>query len=173
MSGTARFMPRPWPRASSPAASRYARRSSGPRSAMFSRGGITTGSTNPAGMRCARAGRGTGAGIAPSRRSGRFRRGIRTRQPCTAPRSPSSACAGRSSTTRARDRRSTSPSADRGAPSSRPRPPGGPAHAVELDAAYVDVAVRRWEAFTGLEAVLGEQGGPFAMVAAERGERAA
>lgn len=39
-------------------------------------------------------------------------------------------------------------------------------HAVELDPAYVDVAVRRWEAFTGLQAVLDGDGRTFAMVAA-------
>jgi DNA modification methylase len=40
--------------------------------------------------------------------------------------------------------------------------------AVELDPAYVDVAVRRWEAFTGQEAVLAGQGATFAEVALER-----
>ena len=39
--------------------------------------------------------------------------------------------------------------------------------AMELDPAYVDVAVRRWEAFTGKTATL-EGGGTFAEVAAER-----
>ncbi|QHQ35439.1 site-specific DNA-methyltransferase [Algicella marina] len=42
------------------------------------------------------------------------------------------------------------------------------AHAVELDPAYVDVAVRRWEVFTGKEAVLEGDGKCFAEVAAER-----
>ncbi len=40
--------------------------------------------------------------------------------------------------------------------------------AMELDPAYVDVAVRRWEAFTGREAVLGCDGRSFAEVARER-----
>ena len=40
--------------------------------------------------------------------------------------------------------------------------------AMELDPAYVDVAVRRWEAFAGAEAVL-EGGGSFAETAAVRG----
>jgi DNA modification methylase len=38
-------------------------------------------------------------------------------------------------------------------------------YAVELDPAYVDVAVRRWEAFTGQQAVLEGQGASFVEVA--------
>jgi hypothetical protein len=45
---------------------------------------------------------------------------------------------------------------------------GRACYAVELDPAYVDVAVRRWEAFTGQEAVLEGQGATFAEVASER-----
>ncbi|WP_103256403.1 site-specific DNA-methyltransferase [Tabrizicola aquatica] len=41
-------------------------------------------------------------------------------------------------------------------------------HAVELDPAYVDVAVERWQAFTGREAVLDGDGRSFAAVRAER-----
>ena len=41
--------------------------------------------------------------------------------------------------------------------------------AMELDPAYVDVAVRRWETFTGEDAVLEGQGATFAEVAQERG----
>ena len=44
-------------------------------------------------------------------------------------------------------------------------------HAIELNPAYVDVAVRRWEAFTGEAATLESDGRPFAAVAAGR-ERA-
>lgn len=40
--------------------------------------------------------------------------------------------------------------------------------AMELDPAYVDVAVRRWEAFTGKMAVLEGGGHAFAEIAAER-----
>ena len=40
-------------------------------------------------------------------------------------------------------------------------------HAIELDPAYVDVAVLRWQAFTGLEAIH-EDGSSFAEVTAER-----
>ncbi len=40
--------------------------------------------------------------------------------------------------------------------------------AMELDPAYVDVAVRRWEAFTGAEAVLQGDGSSFAEIAAGR-----
>ena len=41
-------------------------------------------------------------------------------------------------------------------------------HAIELNPAYVDVAVRRWEAFTGGTATLDGDGRPFAAVAAGR-----
>ena len=41
-------------------------------------------------------------------------------------------------------------------------------HAVELDPAYVDVALLRWQAFTGQEAVLDGDGTPFSAVQAER-----
>jgi len=43
---------------------------------------------------------------------------------------------------------------------------GRAAHAIELDPAYVDVAVQRWQAFTGQAATL--NGRPFAEVAEER-----
>jgi hypothetical protein len=42
-------------------------------------------------------------------------------------------------------------------------------YALELAPCYVDVAVRRWQAFTGLDAVLAGDGRPFSAVAAERG----
>src|SRR5690606_29698061 len=45
---------------------------------------------------------------------------------------------------------------------------GRPCHAVELDPAYVDVAVLRWQAFTGREAVLEGDGSTFAAAQAER-----
>jgi DNA modification methylase len=45
---------------------------------------------------------------------------------------------------------------------------GRSCHAVELDPAYVDVAVLRWQAFTGREAVLEGDGRSFAEVAAAR-----
>jgi len=45
-------------------------------------------------------------------------------------------------------------------------------HAVELSPAYVDVAVLRWRAFAGQEAVLEGDGRPYHSVAAERSEGA-
>ena len=45
--------------------------------------------------------------------------------------------------------------------------------ALELDPAYVDVAVRRWQAFTGEDAVLEGSGRPFAEIASERHEEEA
>jgi DNA modification methylase len=49
---------------------------------------------------------------------------------------------------------------------------GRACHAIELSPAYVDVAVLRWQAFTGQEAVLEGSGQSFAAVAAERGASA-
>lgn len=46
-------------------------------------------------------------------------------------------------------------------------------HALELSPAYVDVAVQRWQQFTGEEARLEGNGRTFAKVAAERAERKA
>jgi DNA modification methylase len=40
--------------------------------------------------------------------------------------------------------------------------------AIELSPAYVDVAVRRWQAFTGAEASLEDSGKPFEAIAQER-----
>lgn len=39
---------------------------------------------------------------------------------------------------------------------------GGVCFGVELNPAYVDVAIERWQSFTGDEAVLAETGGIFA-----------
>jgi DNA modification methylase len=47
---------------------------------------------------------------------------------------------------------------------------GRACHAIELLPQYVDVAVERWQAFTGGEALLEPSGRTFAAVAAERGE---
>jgi hypothetical protein len=40
--------------------------------------------------------------------------------------------------------------------------------AIEIDPAYVDVALLRWQAFTGEDAMLDPAGRSFAEVAAER-----
>lgn len=41
---------------------------------------------------------------------------------------------------------------------------------MELDPLYVDTAVRRWEKYTGKQAVLEESGKTFVEVEAERGQ---
>jgi DNA modification methylase len=41
-------------------------------------------------------------------------------------------------------------------------------HAIEIDPAYVDVAIRRWQNFTGQEAVLTKDGRSFAATATQR-----
>lgn len=45
---------------------------------------------------------------------------------------------------------------------------GRACHAIELSPAYVDVAVQRWQAFTGKDALLEGKGQPFSAIAAER-----
>jgi hypothetical protein len=50
---------------------------------------------------------------------------------------------------------------------------GRACHAIELDPAYVDVAVSRWQRFTGKHATLDGHGGSFADIAALRGVKAA
>jgi len=45
---------------------------------------------------------------------------------------------------------------------------GRACYAIELEPAFVDLAVRRWEAFTGEKAVLLSNGGLFEAVASER-----
>ena len=45
---------------------------------------------------------------------------------------------------------------------------GRTCHAIEIDPAYVDVAVLRWQAFTGKEALLDGAGQTFAAISAER-----
>src|SRR5687768_12342318 len=45
---------------------------------------------------------------------------------------------------------------------------GRSCHAIELNLAYVDVAVKRWEAFTGEAALLDGTGASFAEVAEQR-----
>jgi hypothetical protein len=114
MSGTARCTPPRWPRASPPAASTSARRSSGRRSAWCSGAATTTGSTSPAGMPCATAPRGIGQAIASRPRCGPFPPATRTLRRCTGRRSRWRACAVRSRTTPALARRSTSRSAGPG-----------------------------------------------------------
>lgn len=48
---------------------------------------------------------------------------------------------------------------------------GRACYAMELDPAYVDVALRRWEAFSGETAVLDGDGRTFSGIAAARAER--
>jgi DNA modification methylase len=49
---------------------------------------------------------------------------------------------------------------------------GRACHAIELSPAYVDVALQRWQAFTGQDAVLAADGRSFASLAAERAPEA-
>lgn len=47
------------------------------------------------------------------------------------------------------------------------------AYGIEIEPGYIDVAIRRWSAMTGKEAVLAETGETFAEVAEQRGESSA
>jgi len=47
---------------------------------------------------------------------------------------------------------------------------GRRAFGIELDDRYVDVAIRRWQSLTGLDAVLSDTGETFAEVATRRAE---
>ena len=49
---------------------------------------------------------------------------------------------------------------------------GRACHAIELSPGYVDVAIQRWQAFTGLEARLAATGRTFAEIALERAQEA-
>jgi DNA modification methylase len=46
---------------------------------------------------------------------------------------------------------------------------GRACHAIELNPSYVDVAIRRWQAFTGETARLEANGANFAAIAEQRG----
>jgi hypothetical protein len=108
-----------------------------------------TGSTNRVGTRYGR----TPRDIAPTTdrraRSGRFRPATMTAT-ATAPRSPSSACAGRCRTMSRRT--STTRLPDRARPSSPPNN-SGRCYAIEIEPTYVQMAIDRCEAFTGRTAV--------------------
>ena len=51
--------------------------------------------------------------------------------------------------------------------------PGRVCLGIELDPLYVDVAIRRWQAFTGKRATLADTGQTFAAAKAERATAAA
>jgi hypothetical protein len=82
-------------------------------------------------------------------------------------RSPSSACAGRSRTTRHRQA-VYEPFSGSGTTIVAAEMTGRSCFAIEIDPAYVDVAVLRWQAFTGEDARLDQDGRSFAEVAAGR-----
>ena len=129
------------------------RRSSGRRTALRSAVATIIGSTSPAGTRCARAPAATGRVRETSRRCGRSRhRGGGCGDRRTARRSRSRRCAGRSSTTAPAATPSTSRSADRARRLIAAETVGRVCLAMELEPAYCDVIVERWEAFTGRSA---------------------
>jgi DNA modification methylase len=50
---------------------------------------------------------------------------------------------------------------------------GRKAHALEIDPTYVDVAVRRWQAYTGKSAILAGSGETFEAVEEQRSAKSA
>ncbi len=145
------------------AASPSARRSSGPRSGWCSAAATITGSTNPAGTRSRKTGKGHWAGdrkqttlwhIASRDQDAETVHGTQKpvecmRRPILNNSSPGQAvyepfCGFRHHADRRRDHRPAS------------------ASAIELNPAYVDVAVERWQAFTGEDAMLDGDGRSFA-----------
>ena len=110
--------------------------------------GIITGSMSPAGMRC-EARRHWAGGRNADHAVADPEPGAGSPRPCTARRSRSSACAGRSRTTAAPGQAVYEPFAGSGTTIIAAEMCGRACHAIELNPAYVDVAVRRWQAFTG------------------------
>ena len=125
------------PVGSTPAASSGARSSSGTRGTSSSAAGITTGGMSPAGMPSRRARRRTGRGTGKPQPSGRSTTHGNLK-PATRPRSPSSACSGPSIITRATSTIRSSGLAPRLIAGERE---GRSVYAVEIEPAYVDVAV--------------------------------
>ena len=68
-----------------------------------------------------------------------------------------------------RARPSTSRSAGSGTTIIAAEMTGRACHAIELNPVYVDVAIRRWQAFTGKTAILEANGCSFAEIAEQRG----
>jgi DNA modification methylase len=58
-------------------------------------------------------------------------------------------------------------------PSLSPRGGGRKARALEIDPTYVDVAVRRWQAYTGKSAILAGSGKTFEAVEEQRVDKPA
>ena len=142
-------------RACSASASSSPARSSGTRASSRSGAPGTTGPTSPASSSAGRACRTCSSASATRRRSGgpparsgsaaaprRRRRTTRPRSRCSSPRS-------RSATTSGRARRCTSRSAGSGTTLMAAETLGRRCYAMEIDPKYVQVAIERWQRFTG------------------------
>ena len=84
------------------------------------------------------------------------------------PRSRWSACAGRCSTTRSPGQAVYDPFLGSGTSLIAAETTGRVCLGIEIDPLYVNVAIRRWQAFTGKEARLSGNDRPFAEIEAER-----
>ena len=89
-------------------------------------------------------------------------------RPNTGRRSRSSACAGQCSTTASPGQAVYEPFLGSGTTLIAAETTGRACLGIELDPVYVDVAVRRWQAFTGEAATLLCDGRPFEEIAQER-----
>src|SRR3981189_1815202 len=144
-----------------PPASRCALKSSGPRTGLPSAAAIIIGSMSPAGTRCAgRPGR-IGAGTASNRHSGRLTRAMTmvmaTQKPGEGMRRP---IENNSSPGQA----VYEPFSGSGTTIIAAEMTGRSCFAPEIDTAYVDVAILRWQAFTGEDARLDQHSRSFAEV---------
>ena len=101
----------------------------------------------------ARPARATGRATESRPRSGASRAATRTPRPCTAPRSRSNACAARSSTTSSPGQAVYDPFIGSGTTLIAAETTGRICLGIELNPAYVDVAIERWQRFTGQHAI--------------------
>ena len=134
---------------SSPPGSPCGARSSGQRIVWRFPAEIITGSTSPAGMRCARGHWGIGTMTARRARSGQFRRATMPGMDMGR-RSPSNVWLGRCGITTRPS--STSRFADSGTSLIAAEQLHRRCLALEIEPRYVQVAIDRWEAFTGATA---------------------
>ena len=120
-------------------------------------------------MRCVRRARAHWTATASRPRSGRSPAATRTPRRCTARRSRWNACGGRCSTTRAPGQPVYDPFLGSGTSVIAAETTGRVCLGLELDPAYVDVIVTRWQAFTGGTARLDGAGLTLAEARRQRG----
>src|ERR1700720_868712 len=147
-----------------PAASRPARKSFGPKTTSRSAAAITTASTSRAGTWCARVAPRLGSATILRRRCGKNLKsetGHGTQKPVECMRRPIENHASPGQAV-------YEPFSGSGTTIIAAEMTGRVCHAIEIAPAYVDVAVKRWQEFTGQQAVLDGDGRSFDNVAVQR-----